>query len=318
MRPVGIIPLEQDARSKFRTLFKEIEKTNKYPDIIDEKITSIGHLLFEEIVPSELKTLYWHIRDRIQTIQIWSMEPWIPWEIIKPWRRLENGTIEEDKFLCEHFACCRWRIGTAPIIKDQLRKIRVIVPSDTKLKKALEERDWIKEFVRNNGMSVSFASSHQEVMSTFRSGDFDVLHFSTDGTYNKNLPSLSVIVLENGDELTPGHITGMAFTFGQVHPLVILNACQSGVQDFSFTEIQGWAKRFLDAGASAFICTLWSVSDETALEFTKELYTKLSEGVSLGEAVRAARLKCKKMGDPSWLAYELYGHPNMKVKFGNR
>jgi hypothetical protein len=316
--PMGTIPLEMDIKSKFRNLFKEIEKTNLSPNVIDENIKSIGYVLYEEIFPSELKKIYWHIRDKIQSIQVWSMEPWIPWEIIKPWSKLENGTIEEDKFLCERFAFCRWRIGIAPVIKDQLRKIRVIVPSDTKLKKAFEERDWIKEFARNKGMSVSFASSREEVMSTFRSGDFDVLHFSTHGTHNNNLPILSVIVLENGEEITPGLISGMALTFGQVHPLVILNACQSGVQDFSFTEIQGWAKRFLDAGASAFICTLWPVSDETALKFTQELYNQLSEGVSLGEAVRAARLKCKKMGDPSWLAYELYGHPNMKVKFPNR
>ena len=78
------------------------------------------------------------------------------------------------------------------------------------------------------------------------------------------------------------------------------------------------AKRFLEAGASAFICTLWSVKDETAFNFTKELYTQLSSGVSLGGAVKTARLNCRKDGDPSWLAYQLFGHPNMKVRFGNR
>lgn len=315
---VGTISLSQDVTEKFRALFKEIEKTNMSPTVIDEKIRAIGLSLYDEIVPLELKAVYWRIRDTIQSIQVWSMEPWIPWEIIKPSRILESGAPEEDNFLCESFACCRWRIGIPPVVKDRLRKIRVVVPSDTKLKSALDERDWIKEFARNNGISVSSVSSLQEVLSTFRSGDFDILHFCTHGKNNKDLSILSRIELENGEELTPAHISGMATTFGQSHPIVILNACQSGAQDFSFTEIQGWSTRFLNAGASAFICTLWSITDEAALNFTKELYNQLLNGVSLGEAVTASRLKCRKIGDASWLAYELYGHPNMKVTFGNR
>ena len=315
--PVGKIPVIADTRSKFLAMFKDIEKTDLSPDVIDENITAIGHALYKEIVPPELKEIYWDIRERIQSIQIWTMEPWIPWQIIKPWRMKRNGTREEDGFLCERYSTCRWLIGTAPILKDRVRKIRVIVPSDTNLKSALEERDWIKEFARNNGMYVSFASSFQEVMSTFRSGDFDVIHFSTHGKHYEDLPILSVIELENGEKLTPAHISGMATTFGQAHPLVILNACQSGIQDFSFTQINGWARQFLEAGASAFICTLWSVSDETALKFTEEIYNQLLNGAPLGEAIRTTRLKCKKIGDPSWLAYELYGHPNMKVKVGS-
>lgn len=315
--PVGNIPIKADTQSKFRALFKDIEKTDLSPDTIDEKIKAIGHDLYAEIVPRELKEVYWDIRERIQSIQIWTMEPWIPWPIIKPWRRRKNGILEEDEYLCERYATSRWLIGIAPVLKDRLRKIRIVVPSDTNLKSALEERDWIKEFARANGMYASIASSFQEVMSTLRTGNYDVLHFSTHGKHHEDLPILSKIELENGEPLEPAHISGMATTFGQDHPLVVLNACQSGIQDFSFTEINGWARHFLEAGASAFICTLWSVSDETALRFTQELYNQLLQGIPLGEAIRATRLRCKKIGDPSWLAYELYGHPNMKVKIGS-
>jgi CHAT domain-containing protein len=111
---------------------------------------------------------------------------------------------------------------------------------------------------------------------------------------------------------------GIDNTFGQSHPVVILNACQSGIQGFSLTGIQCWATRFLEAGASAFIGTLWSVSDESALTFTKELYNQLSMGITLGEAVRISRNHCKVTsdGDPSWLAYELYGQQNSIIKLG--
>ena len=56
-----------------------------------------------------------------------------------------------------------------------------------------------------------------------------------------------------------------------------------------------------------FIGTLWSVSDSIALEFTKEFYSQIANGNSIGDSVRLARLKCKKPGDVSWLAYVLYG-----------
>jgi CHAT domain-containing protein len=73
--------------------------------------------------------------------------------------------------------------------------------------------------------------------------------------------------------------------------------------------------KFLDAGASVFIGTLWSVNDDTAFNFVKQFYKQSSLGSSLGESVKNARNTCKQECDTSWLAYQLYGHPNSKIKF---
>jgi CHAT domain-containing protein len=94
---------------------------------------------------------------------------------------------------------------------------------------------------------------------------------------------------------------------------VVLNACQTGTQGFSLTGIQGWAKRFLEVGAPVFIGTNWSVNDNIAFAFAQNLYNELSNGATVGEAVRRARNQCKMNGDPSWLAYQLYGHPNSTI-----
>jgi CHAT domain-containing protein len=61
-------------------------------------------------------------------------------------------------------------------------------------------------------------------------------------------------------------------SFGNNNPMVILNACQSGVQGFSLTGIQSWATRFVDAGACVFIGTLWSATDDITFKFAS--YTK--------------------------------------------
>ncbi|MDF0682290.1 MAG: hypothetical protein P0116_15135 [Candidatus Nitrosocosmicus sp.] len=94
--------------SKFRDIFKDIENSNLPANIVDDKVKSKGLLLYDELFPDRLKDLYWKIKDSIKTVQIVSTEPWIPWEIIKPYRRLNDGKIEEDLFLSEKFAISRW------------------------------------------------------------------------------------------------------------------------------------------------------------------------------------------------------------------
>lgn len=47
---------------------------------------------------------------------------------------------------------------------------------------------------------------------------------------------------------------------------------------------------FLEAGASALIGILWSVTNEVALKFTQELYDQLSKGNTPREAIKAARI----------------------------
>ena len=102
-------------------------------------------------------------------------------------------------------------------------------------------------------------------------------------------------------------------------PLVFLNACHSGQVALSLTGLGGWADKFFrEARASAFVGTLWEVSDDLAAEFARCFYTALADGSTLGEAVRTARLQIreKEKANPTWLAYALYGDPNGKVKFG--
>jgi CHAT domain-containing protein len=144
-------------------------------------------------------------------------------------------------------------------------------------------------------------------MNTLQHGEFDILHFSTHAKFTKDSPLLSVMQLDKKNIIRPENISGKYTAFGNSAPLVILNTCQSGALGYSLSEIQGWAKKFLAAGASNFIGTLWSVSDKTALMFTQELYTQMSQGIPIGEAVCKARKKGRVIGDPSWLSYQLYG-----------
>lgn len=117
-------------------------------------------------------------------------------------------------------------------------------------------------------------------------------------------------------ELKARDLTGPLPAFRRASPLVILNACQTGAQGLAFTGLGGWANSLINSGASAVIGTLWSVSDSACLTFTKEFYPLLSKGMAMGEAMQTARLKSRQGGDPSWLAYQLYAHPNATMRLG--
>jgi hypothetical protein len=314
MEEMGPIKFQFNPATKFQKIFENIENLSYNTDIIDKKIKAQGISLYDELFPEKLKKLYWEKRDRIKSIRIISKEPWIPWEIIKPWRQLEDGNIEEDNFLCERFAFSRWLVGKNERIKNEVKKIKVIIPIDINVNDAVKQRNWIEEFAISKNIEISFDSSYDQVWNTLESEkEIDIIHFIGHGQNNTENPLLSVIELERKVPLNPQEIMGKKF--GQSRPIVILNACQTGNQNFSLTGIQGWAPKFLEAGASVFIGTLWSVDTKTALDFIKEFYSQLASGISLGESVKNARNKCKKEGDTSWLAYQLYGHPNRTIKF---
>ena len=93
-------------------------------------------------------------------------------------------------------------------------------------------------------------------------------------------------------------------------PTVFINACRSAGLTARYNRLDGWASKFLEAGAAAFIGSLWAVPDGTGREFAQELYSHLQAGSSLGKALLCARqAAASQPDDPTWLAYTVYGDP---------
>jgi len=93
------------------------------------------------------------------------------------------------------------------------------------------------------------------------------------------------------------------------HPIVFLNACESGRLGRSLTAWSGWPRTFWDAGAGAFIGTSWPVRDVPARAFCDAFYGSLLNGDTLASAASAGRAAAKAKGDATWLAYKVYGRP---------
>lgn len=93
-----------------------------------------------------------------------------------------------------------------------------------------------------------------------------------------------------------------------------MNACGSAGEAANYTQLVGWADSFLSAGAGAYVGSLWEVRDSSASTFAEAFYTQILAGSTLGDAMVKARKAIQDIpGDPTWLAYSLYGNPNARV-----
>ncbi len=148
----------------------------------------------------------------------------------------------------------------------------------------------------------------------FAAGVYDGWHFTGHGAARDANPDRSSIILSGDESFTPEDVSGQAANVGIPHPLVFINACQVGRGGMGLTGIGGWARRFVQSGAGAFIGAYWSVYDEAAFDFAKEVYTRLLDGMPIGDAVREARAKVREDGDPTWLAYTVFADPLARVE----
>ena len=318
------ISLKTNPEKYFGEFFRSIEEDGfeedgSYdPQVIEDNLVAKGQNLYSELFPLDFQEFFWKHRNNINSIQVISQEPWIPWEIIKPWKNGENGP-EEDEFLCVKYAFTRWLENVPIKQKTKIEKIKIVVPKDTNLPSAKKEFQWIKQFATQSMLkaeNVTRDSKYSEVMKSLKEGGFDLLHFSTHGSYEKKYAKMSALVLQDGKLLRAENINGITANFGQDNPVVILNACETGRQGFSLTGIGSWADAFLKAKSSAFIGTLWSIDDVTAQKFTEHLYQNLRNKIPLDKAVQSARIEARQHGDPSWLAYTLYAPSNTTITLG--
>jgi hypothetical protein len=290
-----------------------------------QEVAALGEGLFELLLPPELQTLYWEQiqplveQGTVKTLLINSDEPWIPWELIKPYRWNDADDSEQrGPFLVEQFTLSRWLARPLPPPVN-VKQAALVMP-DLDLLHVQEERAFFDTLAQAHHLQLQGPLQlHGEVIDSLRAGGFQLLHFATHGAFNAGDAERSELHLSD-QNLMPAELLGSGLAgLRKARPLVFLNACESGKEDLTLIGAGGWAHKFFaDGRASAFVGTLWEVSDDLAADFSRLFYNGLVEGKTLGEALRAARLQIRDQepGNPTWLAYALYGDPNAKVTFG--
>ena len=262
-----------------------------------------GIMLWNSFIPQALQREFWQRRDRITQMTIISQGDPVPWELLYPFA---PGS-QDAGFLVDQFPVARRRYGPRPPGRLELGAADLVLSRDGSPAAAPAEIAALDGLLRSQGLAARHIGDLPSLLQAFRRGDVGLLHFSCHNAFARGAPSASRILLGN-QPFEPVFLEQHAGRFAA--PLVFLNACRTDGQAPLYTTVEGWASSFLRAGAGAFIGSLWEVSDISASIYAQAFYQAALGGHTLGESARRAREAIRdNPGDPTWLAYALYGDP---------
>jgi len=337
---VGETDLETaDPRGYFQTMVNRLSalagrgaamRTADETAAIKQELATLGNTLYAKLFPEQLKAEYAKtIRTKFEkkSLLITTDDPWIPWEIVRPFAVDENGEVlYDDAPLCERFRLARWLIGRGAPDQLFMKEGAWVAPPGSAPEAEVENR-YFQELHRRQ-WQVSLAgplARAAEVQARLQAKTTQLFHFACHGGFDASNPDNSMIKLADGffspAQIDPRTRGGLLAT----KPVVFLNACHSGEIGFELTGLGGWARAFYDCGVSAFIGSLWEINGKLAAQFAQEFYNRLwgvngfeGQAQPLGQAFYEARMKIKEADEanPTWLAYVLYGDPYGQVTLG--
>jgi hypothetical protein len=292
----------------------------------EQRIASLkgaGIRLFEA-APPVFRKVFWALIDAkkpLKTIYIVSEEPYIPWELMVPNRKLPNLTNEEREALGVEFAVGRWTPKTqeedaniSPPQRIRLRDSLVIAPQysgNKVLKHAPAEADYVCQHFPGRKIT---PAEFDQIDRDLKDKGVSLLHFVCHGS---SKVVVQEIYLESDQTLDSDQILameGFKSACSSKRPLVFMNACEVGRQVPALVGVGGFAPSFIDLGASGVVAPLWSVKDDIAYNVAKEFYEiVLSDGFRyhFAEALQEIRKKAydPNVAEDSYAAYTFYGDP---------
>ena len=271
-------------------------------------LINAGAGLWRELIPERLRQQFWDRQHRIRQLTILADKDAVPWELLYP---MDPG--HDAGFLVEQFPVTRAIFGRAPSRRLTLRPARFVLPEGSP-PEARAEIEAMRRLLDPEQPPEAVIAALTPLQGLIGGGDFGLLHFACHNRFDP--ADGSSITLDQQRQFTPTLMTTSAINraLARSAPTVFINACRTAGLTATYNRLDGWASKFLEAGAAVFIGSLWAVSDLAGREFAGELYSHLQRGQSLGKALLSARQAAAAMpGDPTWLAYTVYGDPGATI-----
>ncbi len=337
--PSGVVPFEsrgflsepilRPAEDFHRRLLGQIEQLSRNEDIdgkplleteIVGELEDLGRALYRQLFPAEMRDAYRRFREAVRTLLIISDEPWIPWELVKPFDDGDPDDVIDDDFLCARFQLTRWLAGAAPPAETlQLRRLAHIEvgrpPEGTLLS---GDPSVFADLAGVDSLSLPQAG-YDDVVNLLRVGEIDLVHFAGHGEASADRSDEARLVLAGRQSLQARNVAGpLILEIKKRRPLVFLNACRAAQQGWLLTGLGGWADAWVRrCQCSAFVAPHWAVRDNLARAFAETFYQALLYGATVGSAAQQARQRVRTLrpGRPTWLAYVVYAHPNARLLF---
>ncbi len=312
------VPIDK-INSRCREIVEILNKANRLGRVSREtlmKLRSIGQVFTDDLFTHNVK-------DRLKGTKAEHLIVHLDDQLVQiPWELLHDGS---------HFLCQRFSMGRLIQTRQNAygegqtrslgKPLKMLVLSDPggDLKGAYREGKQIIDFVDMEKEFINASLRSEGITPDFikeKIRNFDIVHFAGHSDYDINDPGKSGWRLSRG-RLTASNIIKLAGT-ASMPALIFSNACQSArteewaIADGFHEEIFGLANAFVLAGVKHYVGTFWEILDEPSSRFALEFYKYLLAGMTIGQAIREARIALiKKYGEETivWGSYLLYGDP---------
>jgi CHAT domain len=268
--------------------------------------------------PPEFQKMFWKMVDKKKLprhILVISEEPYIPWELMVPQRRLPNGTFETRPALGVEFCVGRWITDkyVSPPQKIGFPQVYVVAPDypvGRQLKYSAAEVETIKEcFGSVEQISPALVKNIDDSLAKKGAA---LLHFVCHG---KAAIPQTISLEQDQEQLSCWDIkalNGFLSSFEKAKTFVFLNACEVGRAAPELVGIGGFGNSFASIGASGVVAPLWSVDDEIAHRVADLFYNRVitRPTIPFSDILRDIRAKAyAENGEDTWAAYCFYGDP---------
>jgi len=313
------IPVSMELISKrCHELVNTLNKANRRGRVTREvllKLREIGQIFHDELFTHNVKEKLRNSQAEFLRLNLDEQLVHVPWEL------LYNG---------QHFLCQRFNMGRlvrtrknilGTRIRSMARPLKMLILADPSgdLKGAYAEGTQIRDNMDQHKDLINVTLRAEDIKADSikeKMRNFDIVHFAGHADYNPRNPEESGWRLSDGG-LATKDIIKMAGT-ATMPALIFSNACQSArTQEWTISSdfqkgIFGLANVFLLVGVRHYMGTFWEILDEPSSRYALEFYQHLLSGVTMGEAVRQARMALiKEYGEETivWASYLLYGDP---------
>ncbi|MDK3071550.1 CHAT domain-containing protein [Sedimentitalea sp. JM2-8] len=305
-----------------------------FQDLLNQRDTGtatnreVGKLLFELLVPSQLKTFA--RENQNITLELDEHTAVYPWELMEDDFRTyefvgarrtaedDDEAGEENKPMVIRAPVIRKLITSGPRIP-RASGTRALVVGDPKsnlspLDGARREALGVAQLLKENNWTVEDIIRPEngfDIIKSIMLRPSRLIHLAGHGVYGSGAHEQTGMVLGEGLYLTVAEIEQMRY----VPELVFLNCCHLGHSGRNVSEIAAsLSVAFIKRGVRAVIAAGWEVDDKAAMLFAETFYTAMLDGVRFGRAIHLARRRVfeEHPDKNTWGAYQCYGDPSYK------
>lgn len=277
-------------------------RTGQSTTAVEKLLIGIGTDLWNKLLPMQLQQkLAAHWGD-IERLALLSDDDPLPWELLY--------CPDKNAFISDHWSINRWFYGDAApeqVGKGPASYVLPVPAPDT----ARGEIDSARALYP----AAEVWATVDQLIEGLDKAAMGLLHIAAHNRINYINPSASAVKLDS--DFSQSILASYKKSSLKKRPLVFLNACSSAAGGMQWVGSASWASRFLNAGAGAFIGSMWEIRDTSASGFSDAFYKHTHQGSNLGDAFGYAR-RSLGVGDPTRFAYTFFGDPDAILFIGEQ